>query len=294
MKSSTTTFFSVCIILFLAYISQAKEWRGITPLHSTRKDVERLLGAPVGAGGIISDYRSENEVVSVQYTEGSCEKGWPYGWSVPPDTVLSLTVYPKVRPSLAALRIDLGKFEKEINPHIADIIYYHNKEEGFSVESRVDEEIAYSLSYTATEKDIRLLRCSDAAVGRADLDERISNLIKLYSYGDISFADEKEILNRFAKRLWAEPKSKGYIIAYSGQHTYANEAEVRLARTKNYLVRKCGVTATLLVTRNGGYRENSTIELYVVPLGIHPIRPTIRSSKVQTIKGRGRPTSLRH
>jgi hypothetical protein len=36
------------MILLLAVMSEAfaKEWRGITPLKSTRADVERLLGKP--------------------------------------------------------------------------------------------------------------------------------------------------------------------------------------------------------------------------------------------------------
>ena len=36
----------VCTVLAMVAVSQAKGWRGLVPLHSTRTDVERLLGAP--------------------------------------------------------------------------------------------------------------------------------------------------------------------------------------------------------------------------------------------------------
>src|SRR6266849_4384328 len=37
---------SFLLLLTGAVTSLAKEWRGIVPLHSTRADVERLLGVP--------------------------------------------------------------------------------------------------------------------------------------------------------------------------------------------------------------------------------------------------------
>ena len=40
--------FALC--LYCAELVQAKEWRGIVPLKSTRADVERLLGKTNGLG----------------------------------------------------------------------------------------------------------------------------------------------------------------------------------------------------------------------------------------------------
>jgi hypothetical protein len=34
----------LAVVLFSGIATPAKDWRGITPLHSTRSDVERLLG----------------------------------------------------------------------------------------------------------------------------------------------------------------------------------------------------------------------------------------------------------
>ena len=58
--------FALC--LYCAKLVQAKEWRGIVPLKSTRADVERLLGKPNGLGR----YEFDNERAYIDYAKG-CE-----------------------------------------------------------------------------------------------------------------------------------------------------------------------------------------------------------------------------
>lgn len=55
--------------LALLVPATAREWRGIVPLHSTRADVERLLGPP--QPGTVSGYRTETERVSIMYADYS-------------------------------------------------------------------------------------------------------------------------------------------------------------------------------------------------------------------------------
>src|SRR5262245_57910235 len=45
-------------------------WRGIIPLHSTRADVERLLGHHKWSHGATSIYESKGERVDVLYSKG--------------------------------------------------------------------------------------------------------------------------------------------------------------------------------------------------------------------------------
>jgi hypothetical protein len=56
----------VALCLYCAMLVQAKEWRGIVPLKSTRADVERLLGKPNGPGR----YEFENERAYIDYAKG--------------------------------------------------------------------------------------------------------------------------------------------------------------------------------------------------------------------------------
>src|SRR5437762_3045701 len=90
--------------------SQQQGWRGIVPLHSTREDVERLIGPPMKPGGITYDLTDER--VNIGYSAVPCTKGWPYGWNVPKDTVTSIRVYTKKKLNLSDLRLDLRTYTK--------------------------------------------------------------------------------------------------------------------------------------------------------------------------------------
>src|SRR6185503_17182878 len=78
---------STCLALTLAAPLSARGWRGIIPLHSTRADVESLLGKPLPDRDYL--YQTEDHFVSVDYAKGPCE-GWPSGWNVTANTVLSI------------------------------------------------------------------------------------------------------------------------------------------------------------------------------------------------------------
>jgi hypothetical protein len=99
---------------------QAKGWRGIVPLHSTRADVERLLGPPPpppndGTRLYTPDpdtplYFLEDEEVGIGYmTEARAER--MKCSAVPLDTVLSISVMLKKHPLLSDLGIDESRFE---------------------------------------------------------------------------------------------------------------------------------------------------------------------------------------
>ena len=61
---------AIGMVMFLASASEAKSWRGITPLKSTRADVERLLGQPNGLGR----YQFENERAYILYADDECRQ----------------------------------------------------------------------------------------------------------------------------------------------------------------------------------------------------------------------------
>src|SRR5688572_31602729 len=68
MKMISTLSVATYVCCFLATLGflQEQGWRGIVPLHSTREDVERLVGPPM-SNGITYDLR--NERVTIGYSE---------------------------------------------------------------------------------------------------------------------------------------------------------------------------------------------------------------------------------
>lgn len=142
-------------IALLADSAVAKGWRGIVPLHSTRADVERLLGPPADQSEMASTYKLKDEVVFIIYASGPpCGLDRTSGWRVPRGTVVSITVSPKERLLLSSLSINESKYGKKSDLHRRDVITYSNKEEGESIDVFLGE--VMSIHYLPAAKDKHL------------------------------------------------------------------------------------------------------------------------------------------
>jgi hypothetical protein len=129
-------------------------WRGIVPLHSTRTDVERLLGAGINKD-FVSRYYLKNENVLFHYSTGDCKSG-KGAWDVPIDTVIWITISPKPNPQLSDLKIDEEMFQKSQRGHIRDEEYYENEE---GLQLTVYEGRVHTFLYGPAAKE-KSLRCS--------------------------------------------------------------------------------------------------------------------------------------
>jgi hypothetical protein len=106
---------------------------------------------------------------------------------------------------------------------------------------------------------------------------------KVDEYGNIKFNDEKARLDNYAIELQNDPTAQGYLVCYGGRTGRTGEAQRRCDRAKNYLVNTRGITGDRVVTVDGGYREELTVELWVVPSGANPpaASPTVDPSEVK-------------
>jgi hypothetical protein len=109
---------------------------------------------------------------------------------------------------------------------------------------------------------------------------------KFDQYGNIPRNDVKARLDNFANELQANPGAQGYIIAYGGRHGVVGEAQRRADFAKDYLVNTRGIDAGRLVTLDGGFQEEASTELWIVPAGATPptASPTVDASEVQSTK----------
>jgi hypothetical protein len=106
-------------------------------------------------------------------------------------------------------------------------------------------------------------------------------------YGDISFRDERALLDHWASQFRLSLDSVIYIFAYSGRRTCEGEAGARAIRAKNYLVRKHGIEAGRVIWKDGGFRENLSIELWLrTRKDLPPAAvPTVDPADVDFIEG---------
>lgn len=148
---------SMCLALSTVVASQEAGWRGIVPLHSTRADVEKLLGRSTDRGyGATYDLR--HEAVTFQYSSCRCCKPIEYRWNVPDYTVVTISVSATFKPLFSELGIDKTKFRKIVSDHLPDVSTYHNDEEGITYEVLNDQ--VMSTVYGPSAKDDKALRCS--------------------------------------------------------------------------------------------------------------------------------------
>ncbi|HKQ99332.1 MAG TPA: hypothetical protein VJT09_01590 [Pyrinomonadaceae bacterium] len=89
-------------------------------------------------------------------------------------------------------------------------------------------------------------------------------------YPPIRLNDEKARLDNFAIQLQNDPNAKGYIVVFGGAKAGYAEKQKRIKRAYDYLVNARGISADRLVTLEGGTRDVTTTELWIVPLGADP------------------------
>ncbi len=114
------------------------------------------------------------------------------------------------------------------------------------------------------------------------------------TFGIINLEDEQARLDNFANELASAPSEVGYITTYGGRRGLVGEAQRRAERAKQYLIKRRQIAAAQIVTMDGGYREEATTVLVIVPPGATPptASPTVSPDEVQIIhsnKQRRRP-----
>jgi hypothetical protein len=111
--------------------------------------------------------------------------------------------------------------------------------------------------------------------------------VRLYDYG---WEADIAILDLLANELRNEPNAKGYVILYGGRQGRGGEIQVRMSCMRSYMLNNFGLRAERFIISHGGFRENATMELWVVPEGgCPPIpSPTVSPEDVRFIRGRPR------
>ena len=282
-----------CVLLVLVYATgvAAKDWRGILPMHSTRADVEALLGQPpppppnrvyVLHTGRYIYYLDEGEVYIVFYDAKFLDRECP---SVTPGTVLMIQVTPKEPMPVSNLNLEEKTFTK-FNPSSNSALGYEafiDKKEGLVI--RTLKGMVEELVYLPAASD--QARCSGYY-------ENPEGFVQIYvcgwvtpfdEYGDIRFADEKARLDNFAIQLMNEENAVGHIIVYAGRKATVAEAQVRANRARDYLISVRKISPDKIKVVNGGYREDPSVQLYIrsADAGLPPVMPTLDPSQVEII-----------
>jgi hypothetical protein len=165
MRLSLKLAVSIIFMLSLSVVVSANEWHGIVPLHSTRADVEQLLGHPIdnppNKNSDNEKYKTEDRIVIILYSDGQCR--------VPKDTVLTIIV--RTAPfAFSELKLDKSRFVEKTGGDVANLSQFTNEEDGMSYEvswkgkptGEQREGLVTSVEYYPSSKDKQLL-CSESS-----------------------------------------------------------------------------------------------------------------------------------
>jgi hypothetical protein len=276
------------VILSTPSAAQGKAWKGIVPLHSTRADVERLLG-PSNLED--SGYDIDGQRVLINYSSQGCQEGLPAGWKVPANTVVSISVSSKNEIELADVLVSGKNYDQIYRVHTPQMVDYVDVQEG--VRYTTIDGAVQTTTYFGSEADDKKLRCGEykyAAPVPAGAKNKFEQ-IPYDSYGRIPFGDAEARLDNFIVELenLNEGKShyRGFIIVYAGRSAYAAEASTIAACSKDYLVNVRKADPETVIAADGGYRDQLTVELYIMPNDAYPpmLMPTVSPPKVEILTG---------
>lgn len=136
----------LCINLLLNCDSIENGWKGIKPLNSTKREVEKLLGPPISDKDGFYGYRTPEAFISIEYSATPCtaNSGKRGQFSIPQNTVVNYVVTLKEPLKLSDLEFARPKYEKDTGDgHLLNYALYINKVDGISIEVFSKDEIEY-------------------------------------------------------------------------------------------------------------------------------------------------------
>jgi len=279
------------VLGFSAGAGLGKPWRGIVPLHSTRADVERLLGRPS-----IEDwgYEIDDAVVAITYSARGCEEGLA-GWNVSPNTVEEIRVAVNDELFLSEVQVR-GKTLEQIYTVRTAQIEYLDVEEGVRY-STVDG-LVRAITYLGSAEDLKKFACGQPKYAASLPEGAKLNRFQQYpfdSYGRMPFELSKPKLNYFANYLQELNKERsnyrGFILVYAGRSAHIDEAKKVAECVRNYLLTVGPVNPDTIITLDAGYRDDFKVELYITPNDAYPpmLQPTISPQKIEILPGEFNP-----
>lgn len=259
----------ISILIFVLVISgygQSNSWNGLTPLRSTRADVEKLFGKSE-EDKCSTCYKTAKEEISFTYSKGRCDEKW----NVPPDTVLQISISPisDKGKSFEELKLDESKFSCLANDNF------------FTVCTNADEGLLYSFSpyrefvgmvYIPKKADNHL-RCDGfppfLPEAQYDPFERIDFSHSKFKKKDLYMLYPK--LDGFRLQIASSKDYKGYILVYFDNKLPLNEYRKRLNKIKEFIFKTRGGEQITFI--EGGLKGKAEIELYLVPKEMKPPAP---------------------
>ncbi len=139
--------------------AMAMDWMGITPLHSTKEDVEKILTNRTKSTERHSFYTLPDKTVLVICADERCSKIGDDSWNVKKGTVLFIIVSTRPAIKIGELKLDWAKFEKT-QTDLSGLIEYRSNDLGITFEANFNSKTLSAITYYANKEDSIKFTCA--------------------------------------------------------------------------------------------------------------------------------------
>jgi hypothetical protein len=259
------------VLFVLALLQTRTDWNGISPLFSNRADVSKRLGASQEKCDCL--FKTSTGTVFIDYAEGPCV-GQMSGWNVRRGTVLRIRVTPTT--PLPFDPPEAGDFIKTTEGVVTT--FYTNVKKGIKYTVQ-DNQLIYT-EYIPSSRDQKM-RCA----GFPSYDGGVREYESFDSFPKKSDPDMFGRLDNFAIQLTNDPRVTGYVISYAGKISTRSEGRTLANKARDYVINKRHIPPNRVVAIDGGFRQVTELELYLIRANLPAPspKPTLSSTRV-TIK----------
>jgi hypothetical protein len=261
-------FLQITVLIIVGIVSgfgQTNAWNGLVPLRSTRADVEKLLGAPKENFFGTFKYESKDGRVEVYYSTQKCDSAW----NVPIGTVLRIMVYPNSLQgkNLKELKVDENKFS-----YTADDAFFQtwtNPEAGLQYYSDGRGDFI-SVTYLPKKSDNNL-RCNGFPPFAPETRHMMYEYVPFYTKKLSRKKNLDLLFSRFGNIKWQflynfKNGYKAYAVVYFDNKRKFNEYKKFLIQIEQSIPKALAFQSGQLTFIEGGLREESRIEFYILPI----------------------------
>ncbi|MCB1023983.1 MAG: hypothetical protein KDB79_06330 [Acidobacteria bacterium] len=251
--------------------AQSNSWKTLTPLISTRAEVEQILGPPEKECDYQCEYRFEKWHISAIYTIGECEDGWSVGKNV----LLELSVPPGAEDTKMFNDRKLDKRNLSFTSNDAFYGSWTDAQAGIQFSTSPYQELT-GIRYIPKRSDNNL---------RCDGFPKFTPEGHHYPGWQFDLAsnkyDEQDILERIYSRLGtflgqtveSRNTHKGYILVYFDNKLSLKRYRSLVGKFEKYIFKDWKIQKGEIAIIEGGLRNIAEIELYILPNEWEPPAP---------------------
>ena len=140
-------------------------WKGISVLHTTRDEVEKILGKPTDEDGEVN-YRTDDALIHITYSNLPCSNTKKYqgSYKVIQNTVLQYRVIVKKELKLSEFKWQKDLYDRYEEPHVLGYTTYGNFKDGIRIRTeklKNEDEMVILIAFEPTKEQNAKFLCEN-------------------------------------------------------------------------------------------------------------------------------------